>query len=191
MALWAAIGFLGAGCDATRAPTLELWAAGSEGEIVSELMPAFEALHPGLRVRVQSIPFLGAHEKLLTAVVGESTPDLAPLGNTWLPEFAMIGALAPLDDAVAKSSVIRAADYFEGVWDINRYDGHQYGVPWYVDTRILFYRRDLLEQAGFSAPPGFGHDFRLDYVDGWSQVAPPDGWTDADTEQLERFLWPS
>ena len=45
--------------------------------------------------------------------------------------------------------------------------------------------------AGFSAPPGFGHDFRLDYVEGWSQVAPPDGWTDADTEQLEQFLWPS
>lgn len=45
--------------------------------------------------------------------------------------------------------------------------------------------------AGFSAPPGFGHDFRLDYVDGWSQVAPPDGWTQADTDRLEQFLWPS
>jgi uncharacterized membrane protein len=42
--------------------------------------------------------------------------------------------------------------------------------------------------AGFSAPPGYGHDYRLDYVDGWSQVAPPPGWTDADTQRLEQIL---
>jgi uncharacterized membrane protein len=42
--------------------------------------------------------------------------------------------------------------------------------------------------AGFGAPPGFGHDFRLDYVNGWSLVAPPDGWTEADTRRLEHFL---
>jgi uncharacterized membrane protein len=45
--------------------------------------------------------------------------------------------------------------------------------------------------AGFSAPPGYGHDYRLDYVEGWSQVAPPDGWTAADSERLEQFLHPS
>ncbi len=28
-----------------------------------------------------------------------------------------------------------------------------YGVPWYVDTRLLFYRNDLLKAAGFDAPP--------------------------------------
>jgi len=153
LAFGAALGWLLAGCDAARSPTLELWAAGREGEVVSELMPDFEARHPGLRVHVQQIPFLGAHEKLLTAVVGESAPDVAPLGNTWLPELAMIGALDPLDEAVAKSSVIRQSDYFEGIWDTNRYADRQYGVPWYVDTRILFYRRDLLREAGFDAPP--------------------------------------
>ena len=26
-------------------------------------------------------------------------------------------------------------------------------MPWYVDTRLLFYRRDLLRDAGFAAPP--------------------------------------
>jgi multiple sugar transport system substrate-binding protein len=141
------------GCDGSSAPPLELWAAGREGEVVSELMPEFEARHPGLRVHVQQLPFLGAHEKLLTAVVGGSPPDLAPLGNTWLPEFAMIGAIDPLDDVVASSSVVRSSDYFEGVWSTNRYEGRQYGVPWYVDTRVLFYRRDLLREAGFEAPP--------------------------------------
>lgn len=42
--------------------------------------------------------------------------------------------------------------------------------------------------AGFGAPPGFGHDYRLDYVRAWAQVAPPPGWTDADTAALEARL---
>ena len=42
--------------------------------------------------------------------------------------------------------------------------------------------------SGFGAPPGFGHDYRLDYVAGWASVAPADGWTAADTSALETFL---
>ncbi len=39
--------------------------------------------------------------------------------------------------------------------------------------------------AGFSAPPGHGHDYRLDYPSAWAAVAAPAGWTDADTAALE------
>jgi len=56
--------------------------------------------------------------------------------------------------------------------------------PFVTWTQGVF---DLM--AGFSAPPGFGHDYRLDYVDAWTQVSPPDGWTDADTDRLELFLF--
>ncbi|MGY6500396.1 MAG: alpha/beta hydrolase [Acidimicrobiales bacterium] len=42
--------------------------------------------------------------------------------------------------------------------------------------------------AGFGAPPGFGHDYRLDFVRGWADVAPPDGWTSDDTRRLEDHL---
>lgn len=41
--------------------------------------------------------------------------------------------------------------------------------------------------AGFSAPPGFGHDYRLDYPSAWAAVVAPDGWTDRDTTALEDF----
>ena len=60
------------------------------------------AQHPGIRVDVQQIPWTAAHEKLLTAFVGEATPDVAQLGNTWIPEFAALDALAPLDARVAR-----------------------------------------------------------------------------------------
>lgn len=45
---------------------------------------------------------------------------------------------------------------------------------------------DMLDQLG--PPPGFGHDYSTEYVKGWASVLPPDGWTDADTERLEKFI---
>jgi uncharacterized membrane protein len=45
---------------------------------------------------------------------------------------------------------------------------------------------DLINQL--SPPPGFGHVYSTDYVDGWARVVPPDGWTEADIRRLERFL---
>jgi multiple sugar transport system substrate-binding protein len=132
---------------------LELWAVGREGELVEQLTREFEASHPGVRVDVQKLPWKGAHEKLLTSFVGEATPDIAQMGNTWIPEFAELGALAPLDPEIASASVVEPKDYFPGIWATNVYEGHVYGVPWYVDTRLLFYNRDSLAEAGFSRPP--------------------------------------
>jgi uncharacterized membrane protein len=42
--------------------------------------------------------------------------------------------------------------------------------------------------AGFGAPPGHGHDYRLDYVDAWARIAPPDGWSEAETARIESIL---
>lgn len=149
---WAALAALAlAACRADGGTTVRFWAMGREGEVVAELMADFEREHPGVRVDVQQLPWTSAHEKLLTAFVGEATPDLAQLGNTWVPEFAALDALAPLDAAVAASQVVRPPDYFEGIWATNEVEGALYGVPWYVDTRLLFYRRDLLAAATGSA----------------------------------------
>ncbi|MFL5567163.1 MAG: sugar ABC transporter substrate-binding protein, partial [Gemmatimonadaceae bacterium] len=133
--------------------TLRFWAMGAEGEKVQALIRDFEREHPGVRVELQQIPWTAAHEKLLTAHVGGSTPDVAQLGNTWVPEFAALGALAPLDARVRGSATVPPASYFPGIWDTNVVDGVLYGIPWYVDTRVLFYRSDLLKAAGYDSVP--------------------------------------
>ena len=144
-----------AGCSARHDDpnVVRFWAMGREGEVVAALVPEFERTHPGIRVDVQQLPWSAAHEKLLTAFAGGSTPDLCQLGNTWVPEFVALHALEPLDASVAASSTIQPADYFGGIWQTNRVDGALFGVPWYVDTRLLFYRRDLLAEAGYTTPP--------------------------------------
>lgn len=133
--------------------TLRFWAMGREGEVVAQLLPEFERRNPDIRVRLQQIPWTAAHEKLLTAFAGDALPDLCQLGNTWVPELVALRALASLDSEVAHSRVIQADDYFPGIWDTNLIDGHLYGIPWYVDTRLLFYRTDRLARAGFDSPP--------------------------------------
>lgn len=42
--------------------------------------------------------------------------------------------------------------------------------------------------AGFSTPPGQGHDYAPDLAGGWAAVVPPSGWTAADTARLEQHL---
>jgi multiple sugar transport system substrate-binding protein len=134
--------------------TLRFWAMGAEGERVAQMMPEFERENPGIHVRVQSMPWTAAHEKLLTSFVGEATPDVAQLGNTWVPEFSAIRALEPLDSFVRRSPSVNRDAFFHGIWDTNVIDDTTFGIPWYVDTRVIFYRRDLLAKAGYDSIPG-------------------------------------
>lgn len=136
-------------CD-RRAP-LRVWAMGVEGEGLSRFAEAFMRDHPGAAVRVQVLPWSAAHEKLLTAFAADDLPDIIALGNTWVAEFAALNALEPLDERL-KSSAIRFDRFFDGARSAVTIGNRVLGVPWYVDTRLLFYRRDLLQAAGFDAP---------------------------------------
>ena len=166
---WGSVALAGslAGCGRGRSDPegpLDFWAMGREAEVVVELLAAFRERHPGVQVRVQQLPWTAAHEKLLTAFAGGALPDLCQLGNTWLPEFSALGALEPLDERLAAAGIPRD-DYFAGILDTNLMpaaDGaaRLLGVPWYVDTRLLFYRRDLLRAAGHAQPPETWDEWR-------------------------------
>lgn len=157
---------------------------GREGEVLQELVPEFERRNPGIRVRVQQVPWTAAHEKLLTSYVGESTPDVSQLGNTWIPEFSALGALEPVDDWVAAAPALPRTDFFPGIWATNVMGDTTFGVPWYVDTRLLFYRTDLLARAGYSTPPATWDALRdamrkskaLGGATQWAILMPLDEW---------------
>jgi multiple sugar transport system substrate-binding protein len=130
---------------------VEFWAMGREGEAVQSLVPEFERQNPGVRVRVQQIPWSAAHEKLLIAYAGDALPDVFQLGNTWMPEFVVLGAIDSLDNRIGPA--VSREDFFAGILAASEIDGRLYGLPWYVDTRLLFYRKDILARAGFAEPP--------------------------------------
>jgi multiple sugar transport system substrate-binding protein len=128
---------------------LRFWAMGNEGDHVGDLLPEFERRNPGVRVGVQIIPWTAAHEKLLTSYAGDSLPDVSQIGNTWVSELSAIGALSPTP-AFASDLL---TDQFPAVLETNRVGGQAMATPWYVDTRLVYYRADLLGRAGFDAMP--------------------------------------
>ena len=132
---------------------LTVWAMGTEGKLIRQAAEIFEKNNPGVKVVTQAIPWTGAHEKLVTAVIGDMAPDISQLGTTWMPEFRAMNALEPLTDYV-KGSRLDADDFFPGALESNLTGNDWYGLPWYVDTRVIYYRTDLAEKAGYDRLPG-------------------------------------
>jgi multiple sugar transport system substrate-binding protein len=126
---------------------LTVWAMGTEGEKLSVLAKDFTTANPGVTVKVTAIPWSAAHDKINAAITAGTTPDVSLIGTTWMGEFANAGALDPTPSSIAKSQ------FFPGAWDTTVVNGTSYGVPWYVETRVIYYRKDLAEKAGIMQPP--------------------------------------
>jgi multiple sugar transport system substrate-binding protein len=139
--------------DSDEIKTIKFWAMGSEAEQVSKILPEFKKKYPNIKVKVQQIPWTAAQEKLITAFASDNTPDICQLGNTWIPQFASLNAIISLDKFIAKSETVKPGKFFSGIWETNIIDNKVYGIPWYVDTRLMFYRKDVFERAGFKNPP--------------------------------------
>ncbi len=147
------ITFSSCGTNKKDKTEIKFWGMGVEGEAVSKLIPEFEKENPNVKVIVQMIPWSAAQEKLISAYAGESLPDVFQLGNTWIPQFKELDAIQTLDDFIQSSDVVNPENYFEGIWKTNILNDNVYGIPWYIDTRVLFYRTDDLNKAGFRKPP--------------------------------------
>jgi multiple sugar transport system substrate-binding protein len=126
--------------------TISVWAMGGEGDKLPALAKEFEAANPGVKINVTPIPFDAAHDKLATAITADKTPDISQIGTTWMGEFAT-QALDPTPALIDKSA------FFEGAQKTTEVGGTSYGVPWYVETRLVYYRKDLAAKAGITTLP--------------------------------------
>jgi multiple sugar transport system substrate-binding protein len=131
------------------AGSLTVWAMGAEGEKLPTLAQDFTAEFANVSVEVTPVAWDQAHQKLLTSIAGGGLPDVSQIGTTWMGELAVTGALAQPPETFTQ----RSAEFWEGAWSAVTVEEAVHGVPWYVDTRVLYYRTDLLEQAGFSQAP--------------------------------------
>ena len=69
------------------------------------------------------------------------------VGTTWMGEFAGLDALDPTPPSIDKTG------FFHGAQKTTEVDGTSYGIPWYVETRLVYYRTDLAKKAGITTPP--------------------------------------
>lgn len=133
--------------------TLKVWAMGEEGKKLKDFVKGFEEDNPKITVDVQAIPWGKAHDKLLTAVASGNGPDVLQIGTTWIPEFAEAGAFKDLSEYMGDYENFSEDNFFDGSVSTMKYDDQVVGVPWYVDTRVLYYRTDLLKEVGYDQAP--------------------------------------
>jgi multiple sugar transport system substrate-binding protein len=86
-------------------------------------------------------------------------PDVVQVGSTWIPELTALGALAPLDARLDAAPGRPRDDFFPGVLATHVIEGRTMAMPWYVDTRVLFYRSDRLRAAGVTGVPDTWSDW--------------------------------
>ena len=126
---------------------IEVWGMEIEGEAIKKLAGDFMKENEDIEVDVNVIGWDVAHDKLLTAVAGDQVPDVSMMGTTWMGEFAGQGALAEAPDSIDESG------YFDTAWNTAVFEDTAYGVPFHIDTRVLYYRTDIAAKAGFDGPP--------------------------------------
>lgn len=128
--------------------TLTVWAMGAEGEKLADVAKVYEKANPNITVKVTPVGWDVAHQKLVSAAAAGTMPDVAQMGGSYMGEFSELGVLEPVD-----TKVFQEKDFFPAGWKQGEVDGQAYGVPWYVDTRVLYYRTDLAEKAGITKAP--------------------------------------
>ena len=153
--------------EATSAATpdgpLTVWVMGDATTNFDTLVAPFTQA-TGIEVKTVAIPWDSIDQKMTTAVASGDGPDVVQVGLSKLRTYADTGALLPLDDTtVADYPNLASSNFVDGVaGSATAIGGTVVSVPWISDTRVLFYRSDILSAAGITAPPATWDELRAD-----------------------------
>ncbi|HDS08841.1 MAG TPA: ABC transporter substrate-binding protein [Firmicutes bacterium] len=84
----------------------------------------------------------------------KSDPDVFLMDIAWIAQFAASGWLLPLSNDKSDGVRIDTEPFFKNI--IQRadiYNGELIALPVYIDGGLLYYRKDLINDAGFENPP--------------------------------------
>lgn len=117
---------------------------------IADVIAAWERQQSGVRVRWTDVPWSSVERKLLAAVYARSAPDLVNLNPPFAANLASKGGLLDLVSVLPAGA---AATYLPPIWQAGQQAGEQFAIPWYLTARITMANRQLLERAGYAAPP--------------------------------------
>jgi len=134
--------------------TVSYWHTMGDAEIeaMEEVIAMFEAENPSISVEMTRYAYDDFKSALLTSLAGGEGPDVARLDIIWVPEFAELGALVAMDEAIPNFDEI-AANSFPGPLATNYWQGHYYGLPQNTNTQVLLWNQELFTAAGIDSPP--------------------------------------
>jgi multiple sugar transport system substrate-binding protein len=126
----------------------------AELALLDEQIAAFEAENPDVRVEVVSERRDDSRRRQDLAghlAEGDKSRDILLVHPTWLAEFAAEGWLRRLDAYLRAQGVVLDA-FFPAAIQAATIAGETVALPWVVDGGLLYYRRDLLAEAGYEPP---------------------------------------
>lgn len=150
--LLASCGSSSAKSSQSSSKTITFWYGGDAATAVKPVVKDFEK-KTGIKVKVQSVPWSSYNDKLLTAAASKTGPDALVVGTTEVANYASSQTLMDLTNEVKKDSSISNNQFFKGSVDTTKVHNKQYALPWYVETRVLYYRKDLLKSVGYDSAP--------------------------------------
>jgi multiple sugar transport system substrate-binding protein len=126
---------------------------------MKQLAKEFTAEHPNITIEFQNVPAEQATQKLTAQIAGGNPPDAAFVDASTVASFASRNALVNLDNYVERSDVVDVEDYVDAFRTFTTYEDSTYGLPFDGESTGLFYRTDLFEAAGITAPPTTWEEF--------------------------------
>lgn len=128
--------------------TFVSWSAALD--VVREQITQFSAAS-GLHVAHQHFPWANYRNALLSRLIRRGPADVVWLSDSWLPEFAQAGWVAPISDIPALTRF--NAEAWPICTNAMSWQGQQFGLGYYVDNMAFFYNREILARAGIATPP--------------------------------------
>ena len=135
--------------------TLRLWATPNTSrpkEDLEKLVEAFKAKNPDIDVQVEILDWSAAWTKITTAATSGAGPDVVQLGSTWIASIADIGSLLPVNDVLEQTRKEMGVDspFVRATYSYMKplYADSVVSMPWLMDVRPLFYRKDVWQKVG-------------------------------------------
>ncbi|MFF4346493.1 ABC transporter substrate-binding protein [Streptomyces sp. NPDC001530] len=108
---------------------------------------AFQSSHPGIRVVAKVYPADTVDAKVAELVKQGKAPDIVQTDS--YAEYAAKGMLYSADELL---SIPVQAGFVQSLAEAGEVRNAQYGLPFTASTRLLYYNKDLFQQAGLEPP---------------------------------------
>ena len=136
--------------------TISFLAEGEAEEIEAyeDIVAAFEeeqdAIHVELRFADEGEELL---QQLSTALAGDALPDIFLMNYRDYGQFAARGAVEPVQDRLASSSVLHPEDFYDTAMEPFKFGGtNQMCLPQNASSLVVYYDADLFEAADLDLP---------------------------------------
>jgi multiple sugar transport system substrate-binding protein len=133
-----------------QAAPLNFYTWSAAVDTVKSHLSAFEA-KTGIKVNYNNAPWAQYRDIMVTKFVGKAPLDVLWVSDSWLPEWADAGWLAPINNFPELMKYNAEADDFST--KSMQYKGKQYGLTYYTDYMAFFYDEEKLKKAGIKEPP--------------------------------------